>query len=856
MDGVNQGSQYLLLVTWSHHEPCLPTVGHRDSLTRFSFSRSDFVGLGAFGRLLLSRLDSHASTGKSSRCGMRSDIHVAVRFHEQCVFAGEQLKCTITFRNVANFSEPTTPAFHGRRSSRQESIGQLAAQAGRNVSAARGGPHGWPINTAEGTVDQSGRHRATASLNTPAVSTTSPISGGFDNARRPPRPGHKKQMSVSIISVPSSVLPNATDGGSTHPGMRTRPSHQRSSTVQIHHGKTGADFHGEADGGHLASQRRPPQYYAETSPSLHLPTRNGRRSPLSPLGGTSRESTPDFKFPPEQPVVPDQDEAINLVLGDESPSTFLGPSRSGRVTSGASQGASERSSGDFYSLSNHSQETLMSEQPSIMSERPAIPRPVPQRLDLRKPQKRGQAANLLMGYAQLSATFILDASLVDQTQFAEVKSKGFLGGHAGGGVVGVQQARPSSGFLGHFNFSRLGESLGSFTGADDMSSVKEMNAVTNARAIPLLSTPQSLLFVDMHLEPGEEKSYEYEYTLPKGLPSSYRGKAIKIGYNLTVGIQGVPGSRDTHAVRRISVPIRVFPSVRSDGEILGHDLMQPHVILRDLARTRSVASAEAPGEPPTPRAQSPSAFTVEFLQFVDTLLDHNRRRQSSSGTMDTLFSGMDVQETRPAMQAINRAILLSNQLSLGEESSPNRFEIVRNGLRVAVVILDRALHRLGETITTVIDFSNGQIACASLHATLESSERVSPSLAVRSASAINRITKKVYASHSENVLFVRRANFSPSIPALATPTFVTSGVNLEWSLRFEFGTIKPQEQEDGETRMVTDLLEEVVHDERGSVNIAVENLECETFEVIIPITVYGDVVPDGSDNEEAMGIPI
>lgn len=58
------------------------------------------------------------------------------------------------------------------------------------------------------------------------------------------------------------------------------------------------------------------------------------------------------------------------------------------------------------------------------------------------------------------------------------------------------------------------------------------------------------------------------------------------------------------------------------------------------------------------------------------------------------------------------------------------------------------------------------------------------------------------------------------------------------------------------TKPVFHLLEEVVKDERGTINVAVENLECETFEVVIPITVYGDLVPDGREGEDVIGVPI
>lgn len=530
-----------------------------------------------------------------------------------------------------------------------------------------------------------------------------------------------------------------------------------------------------------------------------------------------------------------------------------------------------------------------------------------------------------MGYAHLNATFTVDGSLVDQSQFEEVKKKGFLGGQAGGGVVGVKKARPSAGFLGGFSFNSIGESLNSLVGGENMSSVKEMNAVTSSRAVPLLSTPQSLLFVDLHLEPGEEKSYSFSTNIPRGLPSSYRGKAIKISYTIQIGVQGIPSQHDTHKVRQISVPVRVFSGVDSAGGILGHDLMQPHVILQDLALVKPIDPTDEHSKPllSTNKKQGDAAT---FLTYIDTLLDRSRRRQSSSSyTLDTIHSDPTL---NPTLQSIHRAIQLSNQtLSSSDSSSPspNRFTISRSTHPIATITLNRPLHLLGDAITAIIDFSSScnAIPCAALHMTLETTETVSPSLAIRSEASIARVTRRVYAARSENCLFAKRVVFRADVPVGAAPTFLTSGVGLEWGVRFEFAVLKGEkrdaeekEEEDGgnigEDDIIADddddnadggddanaaededevedegddsrpptspqrgknprdanthrklvrhnprnpkqasqmtypsLLETLLHDDRGSVHVALERFETETFDVRIPITVFGDVVEDG-----------
>lgn len=805
---------------------------------------------------------------------MPSDIQVFVRFQDQCVFAGEELKCTITFKNVAHYHEDQTSGPRVRRNSRTLSLGKTPLVSPR---------------PGEGTLQSP---KTTKSNYPPSAMKSTIPSNNNSSGTASQQPGHKHKRSVSIISIGTPTTPTASEDPSFGHNSRPSGAHRRSSTVQVYTGHS----------------RRPSQY-REPSTGLQIPPQGGRRSPLSSTSAStpvyeSRRSTPDFQFPlPSQQGAATQREKSREPSREPSPrdgNKSAVPPRLRRAPSDASRVTSERSSGEFYSLSNHSQETLVSEQPSILSERPEVSVPSAMmrrhyRMDSQPQTPRRppyQPVNLLMGYAHLAATFTVDGSLVDQSSFEEVKRKGFLGGQAGGGVVGVAQKkpRPNSGFLGGFNFNSIGESLNSLVGGDTMSSVREMNVVTNSRAIPLLSTPQSLLFVNLHLEPGEERSYSFTCPLPRGLPSSYRGKAIKIAYNVQVGIQTAPtGSRDRdHKVRQISVPVRVFSGVDSDGEVLGHDLMQPHVLLRDPARTASIDNAfDASHEASQSAAKESKLSSAEsFLTFIDTLLNRSRRRHSSAGSVFDAGLPANEHPAHPTMTAIDRAILVSNRPGLVSEStSTNRFNITRVGKPVAVVTLSRSLFRLGETITAVVAFApleTTSIRVATLHATLETSEKVAQSLAVRSAASIARVTRRIYSSWSGNALFSRRAVFSPTIPVTGAPTFITSGVELSWAIRLEFGVVKsttaprstdeaePDEQgepaEDAplhdenrpeqDSMEATQLFEDIVKDERGVVSIAVEKLDCESFEVIIPVTVYGDIVPNTGDKDDVQRVSI
>jgi hypothetical protein len=279
--------------------------------------------------------------------------------------------------------------------------------------------------------------------------------------------------------------------------------------------------------------------------------------------------------------------------------------------------------------------------------------------------------------------------------------------------------------------------------------------------------------------------------------------------------------------------------------------MYPHILLQDRSTIQSLDSQN--GTPnkldnKDSKAQNAQGSASEFLTYVDNILEQ-KARQNSAGSLLSLTETATFPSTqlRPASkESINLAILRSNQQS-GSNRSTNRFEISRNGCRIANVVLDRGSHRLGETVSAIVDFRDAEIPCYSLNATLETSEKVNPAIALRSTASINRVTRKIYASHSGITLFATRAVFTPTIPVSATPTILTSGVTLDWCLRFEFSTTRLG----GETEPFekVELLERIAKDDRGSVLAAAEGLRCETFEVMIPVVVYGEVgeaVPEES----------
>lgn len=176
----------------------------------------------------------------------------------------------------------------------------------------------------------------------------------------------------------------------------------------------------------------------------------------------------------------------------------------------------------------------------------------------------------MMGYAQIMGAFTLDGSLINQAPFEEVKRKGVVSGQGGGGVVGVEKTKRESGLFGALGWGNIGESLGGLLGPSEPSSIREMRGIASSKTVPLISTPQSILFVDLKLAPGESRSYKYSFTIPRGLPPTHKGQSMKVVYNLTIGTQRA-GSTKEQQVRHVDVPFRVFGSVTSMSISVSHE---------------------------------------------------------------------------------------------------------------------------------------------------------------------------------------------------------------------------------------------------------------------------------------------
>ncbi len=532
-----------------------------------------------------------------------------MQWQSSTVFAGERIECKITFKNVyqtpSNRRSPSPSSrLLSQTSARERWKETLPLQPKPNDSFIGSSPNLSMPRTKLRT------HKPAASLSGPPSMKPGPgvvVQGRTTNGIQPPSYMHRK--SVSIISLAGDVSKgNEVHRAQSNSLRRPGRGHTRAASLQVLPRRTGhitpGPLSGEASFVHLlfyangfiasandrATTMPSPFFRSSTSfaeqgsgseAEHYVKTqRNSAAGSVVPRHSRkASETLSNFRFPRVPASTGEfssQGSNIELgcSLGEARASLSSRPFGSSNVQeqlppstvllSPTSMNGTPRSSGDFYSMSNNSTETLASEyvmqENSRLSPGAALGRQVSPAISMgsNKPPEI-----LMMGYGQITGSYTLDGSLVDQSPFEEVKRKGIIGGQGGGGVVRSDSVKRDSGFFGALGWGNLGDSLGGLLGGNELSSIQETKSSDSSRSIPILSTPQAILFVNLQLGPGESKTYSYSHPLPKAIPPTHKGKAIKVSYSLVVGTQRAAKAAQQHHVRHVDVPFRVLPSVNS-----------------------------------------------------------------------------------------------------------------------------------------------------------------------------------------------------------------------------------------------------------------------------------------------------
>jgi RAB6A-GEF complex partner protein 2 len=306
-------------------------------------------------------------------------------------------------------------------------------------------------------------------------------------------------------------------------------------------------------------------------------------------------------------------------------------------------------------------------------------------------------------------------------------------------VVGVDAAQSGPwGSLGAFRTLNLG----SFFGASQPSSLAEMRDRATSKTIPILSTPPSILFVDIRLLPGESRSFSYTFKLPRNLPPSHNGRALRISYSLVVTTQR-PGQSAQH-LSTAEIPFRLFSNLDGISHLCftnteychqpKYDLKSPIILLRDQAKVTSLNAGEKPPSPLPPTKTQPrmarrsstysdkpiESSQEEFLDFVDHLLGSLGKAPISATEPVLRLEVPRTPSPTPTRErsrhfscreAIDVAVQRGRGPGASMKSKVGVFEIGKNGVTVAKLTLPRTIYKLGETIEGILELEDGLIRC-------------------------------------------------------------------------------------------------------------------------------------------------
>lgn len=528
-----------------------------------------------------------------------SNLWVSVEFQNKAVFAGENLECVITFKNTAQVSSSkfNTSQAHNHDSPRERWKDEAVTNSLHSYVEHS---HIRSQTTAFAKV-----HRHSAPLRQ-VQSTTSTASKGEckANVRLARNPGDRSHgRSISIVSIGGDTT--STDHKSPLISASKRPGqgHSRAASLQflpmryITPTKTPTSSQGIHTAGAPISTKEHGQSFnhghaskvstipSSNTSSLHGEARAVRGSGTSVISSKvnqvlssphNRATSDGFSSSPRNhrisssprkaprqardTLCKDRSDSTALKLDDRLTQSMDSPNSLAGAFSSKSNEGTPRSSIEKYSISNNSSDTLASEYviPQIS---PGMHRSIPQTQHFRALSSRSHRIpeTLLMGYGNITGVFTLDPSLVNTSLFDKVKEKAVIGNQGGGGVIRSEVAKRRSGLLGSFGLNALGESLGGLLGGSEVSSIKEK--AIDGKWIPLISTPQALLFIDLCLEPGQSQSYSYSHQLPAGLPPTYKGKVVRFAYNVVIGVQRATESAQRHVVHHFEFPFRVLPGV-------------------------------------------------------------------------------------------------------------------------------------------------------------------------------------------------------------------------------------------------------------------------------------------------------
>lgn len=451
----------------------------------------------------------------------------------------------------------------------------------------------------------------------------------------------------------------------------------------------------------------------------------------------------------------------------------------------------------------------------------------------------GTSETLIMGTCRIEGHFVVDPEVVDVARLEHVRNRGAAMGLTHLSEVDDSNETDNPQGITKMIWGLLGDESNQNTAAQSADS---------GEGLPIYSSASSLLFPALTLNPGESKAYYYKCTLPRELPPSYRGKAVRIYYSMVVSTQrgesrlvddpdsaAMPPPKPSLKSRahRLVAPFRVFQYVDDDGDSIPHQVDNPiggeqsAVHVKELPDSSRETMSDVFG-----LQHHVGQTTKPGPKSREQLMDHIKALRTSHdpyASQDPLEDEEDDAGTSAGAH-INR-LVQSNGLISKTLVPKTTFHISRNSKYIATLSLSKPLYRIGDSMVLSFDFSGSQTPCYHVTASLETTETVHRSYlhgfdwddsllsgwgnssngnlpgngrrsSVGSDGSGRRLsgsrdptmiplpsTRRIYAQEMTFIYDSRdRVTFDMVVPATAASQFATTKICMDWSLKLTFVT--------------------------------------------------------------------
>ncbi|KAJ1498751.1 hypothetical protein HMI56_004802, partial [Coelomomyces lativittatus] len=317
---------------------------------------------------------------------------------------------------------------------------------------------------------------------------------------------------------------------------------------------------------------------------------------------------------------------------------------------------------------------------------------------------------------------------------------------------------------------------------------------------PILINQPTLLFVDITLAPDQSREFIFHTLLPKSLPPTYRGKAVRFMYKVVVQVQ--PSGKFSKPWVS-TAPFRLFSTIDSEGSLIKFDVLQPIILSESQGQ---VVDPALPRNPPT--LKSPEEVLSLLQRLDEDINDEKELTPSSKDWVVSFQNGMTLRQI---------------QTCLLQATSPV-FDLSQSGASIAKLQLSRSVFRLGECIQGIVDFRASKKKMVHVSVGLESLE----------STPEHASTKKTIVSLSQHahmhscVQSTMLWPFELAIPESASQSLETSIVSLKYQLSIELLLAKPS---------LKSFFQQEYADRRHMYLVGKPSLELDVIKCQLPLTV-------------------